>query len=88
MGLKVLDPLAAIAESLQVSMAAVSLAWVNGQPGMSSVLIGARTAQHLEDNLKGADLILAPVDQQRVGSLTAPHAQYPGWMIKIQSSGD
>ena len=87
-GLNLMEPLAEVAERLQVSMASVSLAWVKDQPGVSSVLIGARKLEQLEDNLEAADLTLAAADQDRLASLTAPKALYPGWMIQSQASGD
>lgn len=40
------------------TVAQVAIAWVMHKPGMSSVIIGARTPQQLEDNLQSAFLTL------------------------------
>lgn len=37
-----------------------AIAWVMAQPGITSTIIGPRTAAHLDDNLKAADLTLPP----------------------------
>ncbi len=87
-GLHLLEPLGEAAGRLHVSMAAVSLAWVKDRPGVSSVLVGARKAQQLEDNLRAAELTLAPADRDRLTAMTEPKALYPGWMIQSQASGD
>ena len=41
-------------------MAAVALAWVTDRPGVTSTILGARTIEQLEVNLKAADLHLDP----------------------------
>ena len=49
-----------IAEKAGRPMGEVSLAWVLAQPGISTVLAGARTAAQVRENVKGADLALPP----------------------------
>ena len=41
-----------------VSAAQVALAWTLGRPGISTVIVGARTSEQLADNLAAADLVL------------------------------
>src|SRR6202161_3448570 len=45
-----------IAKTRGVSMAEVALAWVTGRPGVTSTILGARTTEQLEVNLRAADL--------------------------------
>jgi aryl-alcohol dehydrogenase (NADP+) len=40
-------------------MAEVALAWVSNRPAVSSTILGARTVQQLETNLRAADLHLS-----------------------------
>ena len=47
------------------TVAQVAIAWLLHKPGVSSVIIGARTPKQLEDNLKSAFLPLTP-DEVRV----------------------
>ena len=48
-----------IADELGASMAAVAIAWVKQQPGVTSMLVGARTPQELEQNLSDQGLVLS-----------------------------
>lgn len=41
------------------TVAQVGIAWLLQQPAVSSVVIGARTVEQLEDNMKGATLSLS-----------------------------
>lgn len=62
-----LERIREIAEEVGASMAAVSMAWVRQQPGVTSMLVGARSPQELEQNLVGQDLVLTDevVDELR-----------------------
>jgi myo-inositol catabolism protein IolS len=48
-----------IADELGQPMAAVSLAWLRQQPGVTSILVGARTPQEVALNLPALDLTLS-----------------------------
>ena len=47
----IVDALVAVAEARGVSAAQVALAWLLGRPGVTSVIVGARTEEQLADNL-------------------------------------
>ncbi len=47
-----------VASGLDTTSTAVSLAWLLGRPGVTSVIIGPRTVEQLEQNLAGFDLAL------------------------------
>jgi aryl-alcohol dehydrogenase-like predicted oxidoreductase len=47
-----------IATKRGVSMAEVAVAWVTARPGVTSTILGARTLEQLETNLRAADLHL------------------------------
>ena len=47
-------------EAINIPMSVVSLCWVMAQPGISSVIIGARKTQQLLANLKAANLNIGP----------------------------
>jgi aryl-alcohol dehydrogenase-like predicted oxidoreductase len=59
-------------------MAQVALAWLVDRPGVTSVILGARTLEQLEDNLAAAKLHLDPEETAvlDVASDPAP-ADYP-----------
>ncbi len=48
-----------VAEQIGVSMAEVALSWVTDRPGVTSTILGCRTLEQLEANLKAADLHLS-----------------------------
>ena len=55
---QVIDAVQEIAEARGVSMAEVALAWVTDRPGVTSTILGCRTMEQLETNLRAADLTL------------------------------
>jgi len=54
----VIEAVQRIAEARGVSMAEVALAWVTDRPGVTSTILGARTLDQLDANLKAAGLHL------------------------------
>jgi myo-inositol catabolism protein IolS len=62
----------AVADELGQSMAAVALAWVRQQPGVATILIGARTPQELQMNLPALDVTLPDDVIQHLNALTDP----------------
>ena len=74
----VLDAVAAIAKAHDVSAAQVSLAWLLAQPAVTSVILGARTVEQLQDNLGSADLVLEDSELARLSEVSAPRIDdYP-----------
>jgi aryl-alcohol dehydrogenase-like predicted oxidoreductase len=68
-----------IADSRGVSGAQVSLAWLLGRPGVTSVVIGGRTQAQFTDNLAAADFKLTAEERQRLDAVSAPPLLYPYW---------
>ncbi|HEX8510737.1 MAG TPA: aldo/keto reductase [Propionibacteriaceae bacterium] len=54
-----IEALQQVAEGRGTSMAEVALAWVTDQPAVTSTILGARTLEQLETNLRAADLHLS-----------------------------
>ena len=75
----VVDVLVDVAEARGASPAQVALAWLLGRPGVSSVIIGARTDAQLADNLGAADLELEEEERARLDAVSAPPLLYPYW---------
>ena len=81
MGYRTLEALKQVADRHGVSMSRVALAWVLGRPAVSSVIIAARKAEHLEDNLKAVDLALSEEDVRLLDAASDPGVPYPKWMV-------
>jgi aryl-alcohol dehydrogenase-like predicted oxidoreductase len=75
----VVDVLLRIAETLRASPAQVALAWLLGRPGITSVIVGARTDEQLADNLAAANLQLADDQRAMLDAVSAPPLLYPYW---------
>ncbi|HEY2520015.1 MAG TPA: aldo/keto reductase [Streptosporangiaceae bacterium] len=75
---RVIDAVQKVAEDRDVSMAEVALAWVTDQPGVSSTILGARTIEQLEANLKAAGLHLTEAETGALNEASDPHpVDYP-----------
>ncbi len=71
------DELEVIAKAHDTTVAAVALAWVQAQPGVTSTIIGARRIAQLEDNVKALDVKLTPEDFAHLDKLTKPKLGFP-----------
>jgi aryl-alcohol dehydrogenase-like predicted oxidoreductase len=74
-----IEVLVEIAEGHGVSAAQVALAWLLRRPGISTVVIGARTDEQLADNLKAAELELSDDEVHRLEEVSRPPLPYPLW---------
>src|SRR3954464_10318663 len=61
-----------IADDRGVSMAQVALAWLVDRPAVTSVILGARTMDQLEDNLAAAGLQLSAEETARLDQASDP----------------
>lgn len=58
----ILEVVRKIADRYNRPMAHIALAWLNSRPGVGSILLGARTAEQLEDNLACYNLVLSDAE--------------------------
>ncbi|HVX44157.1 MAG TPA: aldo/keto reductase [Mycobacteriales bacterium] len=69
---RIIDAVKDVAAARGVSMAQIALAWLVDRPAVSSVILGARTVDQLEDNLGAADLHLTAEETTRLSEASAP----------------
>lgn len=69
---QVIDAVRAVAEGRGVSMSQVALAWLNDRPAVTSVILGSRTVEQLDDNLGAAGLHLTAEETQTLTDTSAP----------------
>jgi aryl-alcohol dehydrogenase-like predicted oxidoreductase len=62
----------------------VALAYVLAKPFVTSVIIGAKTVEQLEDNLAATALELSAQEMKTLDEVSALPAEYPGWMFELQ----
>ena len=81
----IIDAVQTVAEARGVSMAEVALAWVTDRPGVTSTILGARTTEQLETNLKAADLHLSAEETAALEKASDPGAtDYPYGELGVQ----
>jgi aryl-alcohol dehydrogenase-like predicted oxidoreductase len=79
----VVDELEAIAQAHETTVASVALAWVQAQPAVSSVIIGARRLSQLDDNVRAVDVALGADELARLDALTKPAFGFPHNMLEM-----
>jgi aryl-alcohol dehydrogenase-like predicted oxidoreductase len=75
----IVEVLISVGERHGVSAAQVALAYTLGRPGVTSLVIGARTTEQLADNLAAADLVLTEAERAELDKVSAPPLLYPYW---------
>src|SRR5882757_9843480 len=83
---KILDVMAPIAKAHNCSPARISLAWLLAKPVVTSIIIGAKRLDQLEDNIAAVDLKLTADELKQLDEVSALPPEYPGWMLPFQSS--
>jgi aryl-alcohol dehydrogenase-like predicted oxidoreductase len=74
-----------IASTHGVSIARIALAWLLHQPGVASVIVGAKTNQQLADNIGATELKLSESEIKALDQASQLPAEYPGWMFARQN---
>lgn len=77
--LNIIETMASVGDEHGVSVARVCLAWLKNRPGITSLIIGARTENHLRDNLAAVDLQLTDEQTSRIEAVTRRQPLYPYW---------
>jgi aryl-alcohol dehydrogenase-like predicted oxidoreductase len=80
----VIDAMRPIAEANGISIAQVALAWLLHQKAVTSVIIGAKRMDQLEDNLGAVGVTLSADDLAALDAVSKLPLEYPGWMIAMQ----
>jgi aryl-alcohol dehydrogenase-like predicted oxidoreductase len=74
----VIEAVQEIATARDVSMAEVALAWVTGRPAVTATILGARTVEQLDTNLRAADLVLTESETAALDAASDPQPpDYP-----------
>jgi aryl-alcohol dehydrogenase-like predicted oxidoreductase len=76
-----IDVMQAIGKRHDVSVARVALAWLLRQDVVTSVIIGAKRAEQLTDNIAATSLVLSADDVAKIEEVSRLPAEYPGWML-------
>ena len=80
----VIDALRPMAEARGVSVAQIALGWLLHQPHVTSVIVGAKRVDQLEDNIAATAVELTAAELDGIGKASALPPEYPGWMVARQ----
>jgi len=83
---KILDAMAPIAKAHGCSPARLSLAWLLAKPVVTSVIIGAKRLDQLQDNLAAVELRLTQDELRQLDEVSALAPEYPGWVLPFQGA--
>jgi aryl-alcohol dehydrogenase-like predicted oxidoreductase len=74
----IVDAVREVAKDRGVSMAQVALAWLVNRPAVTSVILGARSVEQLDDNLGAVRVQLSEEERARLDVVSAPEIDdYP-----------
>jgi aryl-alcohol dehydrogenase-like predicted oxidoreductase len=82
----ILDAMAPIAKAQGCTPARVSLAWLLAKPVVTSVIIGVKHLNQLQDNLAAIALTLTQDEVRRLDEVSALPPEYPGWVLPFQGA--
>jgi aryl-alcohol dehydrogenase-like predicted oxidoreductase len=82
----ILDVMAPIAKAHGCSPARLSIAWLLAKPVVTSVIIGAKRVDQLQDNLAAVELTLTQDELRQLDEVSALPPEYPGWALPFQGA--
>ena len=82
---RIMDVLRPIAKAHNTSAATIALAWVLVKPFVTSVIIGAKRSEQLQENLAAVDVRLEEEEMKQLDEVSALPPEYPGWMVPFQN---
>jgi len=80
---QILDTLDDIATNYSITHSQIALTWLLAQPAVSSVIIGVRTPEQLEDNLNISKIKLPSTEIERLTQISAPVEGYPYRLLRL-----
>ncbi|MDB5687753.1 MAG: aldo/keto reductase [Rhizorhabdus sp.] len=78
----VIDAMRPIAEAKGVSIAQIAIAWLLHKPVVTSVIVGAKRPDQLDDNIAATQVALSAEELATLDAISALPAEYPGWMLE------
>ncbi len=79
-----IDVMRPIAQAHGASVAQVALAWLLHQPQVSTVIVGAKRAEQLADNIGATRVSLSAAELEQLDTVSRLPSEYPGWMLERQ----
>jgi aryl-alcohol dehydrogenase-like predicted oxidoreductase len=81
----IIEAMQPIAAAHGVSVARIAIAWLLHQPSVTSVIIGAKRIEQLDDNIAASEITLSAAELASLDEASKLAPEYPGWMLKRQA---
>ena len=79
-----IDAMRPMAEARGVSVAQIALAWLLHQKAVTSVIVGAKRVEQLDDNIAATTVELTAAERDALAKVSALPSEYPQWMQERQ----
>jgi aryl-alcohol dehydrogenase-like predicted oxidoreductase len=83
---RILELMTPIAKAHGCSPARLSLAWLLAKSVVTSIIIGAKRIDQLQDNLGAIKLTLTLDEIKKLDQVSALSPEYPGWVLPFQGA--
>lgn len=80
----VIDTMRNIADARSCTVAQIALAWLLHQPQVTTIIIGAKRPDQLDDNLAAIGIELSADELATLNDVSALSIEYPAWMFARQ----
>jgi aryl-alcohol dehydrogenase-like predicted oxidoreductase len=84
-GFACIDAMRPMAEARGVSVAQIAIAWLLHRRVVTSVIIGAKRIEQLQDNIAATNVALTEAEMDLLEQVSALPPEYPGWMFARQN---
>ncbi len=81
-----IDAMRPMATARGVSVAQIAIAWLLHQTVVTSVIIGAKRLDQLDDNIAATQVELTAAELDTLDGVSVLPKEYPGWMFEMQGS--
>lgn len=79
-----IDRMQTIADDRGCSVARIALAWLLHQPQVTSIIIGTKRPEQLDDNIAAVDIELSSAELVDLDEISQLPLEYPAWMLARQ----
>ena len=82
----IIEVMEQIAGNHKASVAQIALAWLLHQEVVTTVIVGARKMEQLEDNIQSTQIQFSQDELNKLDEISRLHPEYPGWMVQFMQS--
>ncbi|MBI9086781.1 MAG: aldo/keto reductase [Desulfobacterales bacterium] len=81
----IIDAMTDVGKEHDVSVAQIALAWLMKKNSVTSIIMGAKNKNQLNENIASSGVSLSDEEMEKLDSVSELVPEYPGWMVTRQS---